>query len=135
MTLNSDKLGFRRYLIEEIFVDYAEYSEYLLKALSTFQDMKRNRSLSLRTFVPEYLEIDFANIKSPRLYCPRYKGVLVLQLPEVNLSPKQKGLIRSQKLIEFSALIKINEIAMGEQIAMRMKLLNSSVRTKKRGRL
>jgi hypothetical protein len=77
----------------------------------------------LRAFVPEYLEIDFANIKSPRLYYPRYKGTIVVQFPEANLSPKQKGVIRSQKLLEFAALVKINEVTVGEQFAMRMKLL------------
>jgi hypothetical protein len=112
-----------RYQIEEIFESYEEYKLYLLKALATFQDMKKSRNPSLRAVVPEYLEIDFANIKSPRLYYPRYKGTIVVQFPEANLSPKQKGVIRSQKLLEFAAVVKINEVAVGEQFAMRMKLL------------
>ncbi|MGZ3745077.1 MAG: hypothetical protein ACXVBQ_14540 [Pseudobdellovibrionaceae bacterium] len=112
-----------RYQIEEIFESYEEYRLYLLKALATFQDMKKSRNPTLSAFVPEYLEIDFANIKSPRLYYPRYKGTIVVQFPEANLSPRQKGVIRSQKLIEFAALVKINEVAVGEQFAMRMKLL------------
>lgn len=118
-----------RYQIEEIFENYEEYRVYLVKALATFQDMKKSRNPSFRALVPEYLEIDFANIKAPRLFFPRYKGVIVVQFPEAKLSPKQKGVIRSQKLIEFAALVKINEVAMGDQFAMRMKFFD---RTKKR---
>lgn len=121
-----------RYQIEEIFESYDEYRVYLLKALATFQDMKKSRNPSLRAFVPEYLEIDFANIKSPRLYYPRYKGTIVVQFPEANLSPKQKGVIRSQKLVEFAALVKINEVSVGEQFAMRMKLLEPEAKRRQR---
>lgn len=121
--MDETKTLLNRYLIEEIFESYEEYRLYLLKALATFQDMKKSRNPSLRAFVPEYLEIDFANIKSPRLYYPRYKGTIVVQFPEAKLSPKQKGVVRSQKLLEFAALVKINEVTVGEQFAMRMKLL------------
>lgn len=119
-----------RYLVEEIFENYQEYAHYLVKALATFQDMKRSRNPSMRAIVPEYLEIDFANIKSPRLFFPRYKGTIVVQLPEGNLSPKQRGVVRARKLIEFSPLIKINEVSVGEQFAMRMKLLSPDKRTR-----
>lgn len=134
MTDSSEsKSGIERYQIEEMFEDYEEYRTYLLRALATFQDMKKSRNPSFRALVPEYLEIDFANIKAPRLFYPRYKGIIVVQFPEANLSPKQKGVIRSQKLIEFAALVKINEVAMGEQFAMRMKLLEKEKKRKPRG--
>lgn len=121
----------RQYLIEEIFEDFSEYTHYLVKALATFQDMKRSRNPSMRAFVPEYLEIDFANIKSPRLYFPRYKGSVVVQLPEGSLSPRQRGAVRTQKLIEYSSLVKINEVSVGEQFAMRMKLLSPEKRPRR----
>lgn len=115
---------YRIYQIEDIFESFQEYQHYFLKALSLFQDMKKSRNPSIRLLVPEYLEIDFAPIKSPRLYFPRYKGIIVVQLPEGNLSPKQRGIIRSRKLIEYSPIVKINEHYQGDQFAMRMKVLS-----------
>lgn len=117
------KTYFDRYQIEEMFEDFEEYKTYLFKALSIFQDLKKNRSISFRSLVPEYLEIDFADIKAPRLYFPRYKGTVVLQFPVGNLSPQKRGIIRTQKLIEFAPVVKISELSMGDQFAMRMKLL------------
>lgn len=112
------------YQIEDIFESFQEYQHYLLKALATFQDMKKSRNPSFKAFVPEYLEIEFASIKSPRLYYPRYKSTIVVQLPEAGLSPKQKGTVRAEKLMEYSPLVKIKEVYMGDEFAMRIKILS-----------
>lgn len=122
---------FDRYQVEEKFEDFEEYQAYLFKALAMFQDLKKKRSVSFASYVPEFLEIDFADIKAPRLYYPRYKGTLVIQFPVASLSPKKKGLVRAQKLLEFAGIVKINELAMADQFAIRMKLFDKRKKSKR----
>ncbi len=119
---------YRIYQIEDVFESFQEYQRYFMKALALFQDMKKSRNPSMKMIVPEYLEIEFAPIKAPRLYFPRCKGVIVVQLPEAGLSPKQKGVVRPKKLMEYSPLVKINEHYQGDQFAMRMKILSPEKR-------
>jgi hypothetical protein len=52
-----------------------------------------------------------------------------VQLPDAGLSQKQKGLLRAQKLMEYGPLIKINEIYLGDEFAMRMKILSPDKKT------
>lgn len=120
-----------RYQIEEKFEDFEEYQTYLLKALSMFQDLKKKRSVSFNSYVPEFLEIDFADVKVPRLYFPRFKGTVVVQFPMANLSPKKKGAIRTQKLLEFAGIVKINELAVADQFAVRMMLFEKRKKFKR----
>ncbi len=114
----------RQYLIEEIFDSFAEYQSYLTKALSLFQDQQKKRSPSFKKYVPEYLEVEFNNsIKAPRLYFPRYQGIVVVQLPAAGLAPRRRALVRERTLQRFVGIIKINELAVADEFAMRMKVI------------
>ena len=115
----------RHYYIEEIFEDFCEYEEYLKKALSLFQNLQKKRSPSFKNYIPQYLEVEFnKSIKAPRLYFPRYEGVIVVQLPDPKFSPKKKGSIRERALMQYVSLVKTNELALGDEFAMRMKIFS-----------
>ena len=74
----------------DIFDSYEEYLSYLKKAYALYQDMKKSRDPSFAKIVPEYLEVEFTkSIKAPRLYFPRNKGVIVVQIP-LRSSPRSR---------------------------------------------
>lgn len=117
----------RQYLLEEVFESFDEYQRYLSKALALFQDQQKKRHPTLKKYVPEYLEVEFDNsIKAPRLYFPRYKGVVVVQLPSNNLPPRKRALVREKTLHKFVAIVKINEMAIADEFAMRMKIIEKA---------
>ena len=119
----------RQYFIENIFSSFEEYQRYLIEALALFQDQIKKRNPSFKKYVPEYLEIEFVNsIRAPRLYFPRYKSTIVVQLPANGAAPRKRETIRTQMLQRFVAVVKINEIAVAEEIAMRMKILGKKTR-------
>ncbi len=116
-----------KYRIQDIFDSYEDYILYLKKTYSLFQDLKQSKDPSFSKIVPEYLEIEFIQtLKAPRLYYPRNKGVIIVQLPlGKSAGLKQKEALRSKALITFSAIVKINEKAMAEEFAMSLKLFES----------
>lgn len=122
-----------KYSLDEAFEgNWDLYEKYLRKALAFLQDTKKSRTFSMRDVVPEYLEIEFQDIKSPRLFFPRFKGTVVVQLPSRGLSPRQRGTERERRLLQFAPAVKINEIAIADQFAMRM-LIIESAKVKKSG--
>ena len=123
----------RKYHIEDIFEDYKEYEQYLLRALSLLKDQDKKRNPTLQKYVPERLEIRFnKSIKAPQYYMPRFEGVIVLELPDNNLSPKKKALIRQMRLDSHLGVIKTNEITCAESLAMRMKVLDQKPKGRKK---
>lgn len=119
----------RQYLIEDIFKDFDEYQRFLVEALAIFQDQLKKRHPSMKKYVPEFLEVEFVNsIRAPRLYFPRYKGVIVVQLPANGEAPRSRSSIRVRTLQRFAAVVKINELAVAEEIAMRMKVMGKKPR-------
>lgn len=128
----SDALG-RQYFIEDIFESFQEYQQYLTRALSIFQDQLKKRNPTLKKYVPEYLEVEFDNsIKTPRLYFPRYRGVIVVQLPANRLAPRKRAMVRERTLQRFAAIVKINELAVADEFAMRMKVIERKTRHHRR---
>ncbi len=118
----------RQFLIEDVFESFKEYQNYLLRALALFQDTEKKHNPSLRKYVPELLEIEFhASIKAPRLYFPRFKSVIVVQLPLQNTktSPKRRAAQRARMLIRFASVVKVNELAIADELAARMKIMNT----------
>lgn len=114
----------RQYFIEDIFESFQEYQSYLIRALSLFQDQQKKREPSLKKYVPEYLEVEFnSSIKAPRLYFPRYKSVIVVQLPAQGLATRSRSAVRVRSLQLYVALVKVNELAVADEIAMRMKVI------------
>jgi hypothetical protein len=130
MAMNNERNGLptgRTYAIEDVFEDFSEYQLYLTKALSLFQDHQKKRNPTLKRYVPEYLEVEFEpSIKAPRLYFPRYRGVVVVQLPSNNLPARKRAVIRERNLLRYVGIVKINELAVGDEFAMRMKLIDKS---------
>jgi hypothetical protein len=125
----------RTYAIEEVFESFSEYQHYLTKALSLFQDQQKKRNPTLKRYVPEYLEIEFdASIKAPRIYFPRYRGVVVVQLPSNRLPARKRAVIRERNLMRYAGIVKMNEIAVGDELAMRMKLIEKSKQSRPRSR-
>lgn len=119
----------RQYFLEEVFESFDEYQRYLIKALALFQDQQKKRNPSFKRYVPEFLEIEFeSSIKAPRLYFPRYRGVIVVQLPANRLAPRKKAILRERMLQRFVAVVKINELSVADEIAMRMKVIEKKGR-------
>lgn len=125
----------RQYFLEDVFESFSEYQRYLTKALALFQDQEKKRNPTFKKYVPEYLEVEFDNsIKAPRLYFPRYKGVIVVQLPANQLAPKKRAAVRERMLQRFVGVIKINELAVADEFAMRMRVIERSHRNVGRAR-
>jgi hypothetical protein len=123
----ADKKGAlgQQYYIEDIFDSYNEYQDYLLRALASLKVQAKNRKPSLHQFVPERLEISFVKkLKAPRYYMPRFTGVIVLEVPDNNLSPQKKAAIRQMRLDSHIGVVKINELQCADQLAMRNKILD-----------
>ncbi len=119
----------RQYLIEDVFSSFDEYQRFLVEALALFQDQIKKRNPSMKKYVPEFLEIEFINsIRSPRLYFPRYKGVIVVQIPANGAAPRSRSAIRVRMLSRFASVVKINELAVADEIAMRMKVMGRKPR-------
>lgn len=119
----------RQYLIENVFSDFQEYQQYLVEALALFQDQIKKRNPTLKKYVPEFLEIEFVStIRAPRLYIPRYTGSIVVQLPANGAAPRDRGAIRVRMLQRFASVLKTNEMAVAEEIAMRMKIMGRKPR-------
>ncbi len=119
----------RQYFLEEVFESFSEYQRYLIKALALFQDQQKKRNPSFKRYVPEFLEIEFeSSIKAPRLYFPRYRGVIVVQLPANRLAPRKKAVLRERMLQRFVAVVKVNELSVADEIAMRMKVIEKKGR-------
>jgi len=124
MKQNEDGTVGRQYFIEDLFENFKEYQGYLARALALFQDQQKKRNPGFNKFVPNILEVEFVNsIKSPRLYFPRYRGIIVVQLPANRLSPRKRASIRERTLQSFVGVIKANELAVGDEVAMRMKIM------------
>ena len=116
----------RQLLLEEVFEDFAEYQDYVCKALALFREQDRRRSPTLQKYVPEYLEVHFnATIKAPRLYFPRYQGVVVVELPDRKIAPKKKEFLRARTLQRYAGVVKVNELAVGDEFAMRRKIMDT----------
>lgn len=127
----------RQYLIEDVFESFKEYQGYLLRALALFQDTEKKHNPNFRKYVPEFLEIEFnAAIKAPRLHFPRFKGVIVVQLPIQRGagSPKQRAAQRERMLVKFASVVKVNELAVADELAVRMKIMRE-VRRERRARV
>ena len=129
---NSTVIG-RQYMLEEIFESFSEYQHYLARSLALFQEQQKKRTPSLKKYVPEYLEIEFdSSIRAPRLYFPRYKGTIVVQLPAERLAPRKKSVVREKMLQRFVAVVKINELGVADEFAMRMKIIENSKRRRRK---
>lgn len=128
----------RQYVLEDVFDDFAEYQRYLCKALALFREQDRRRNPTLQKYVPEYLEVHFNKaIRAPRLYFPRYTGILVVELPDSDFPPKRKAALRERALGRYAGVVKINELAVGDEFAMRLKLMETKrgkIRPLRRGR-
>ena len=111
---------------KDVFESFEEYVRYLKKAYSLFQDLKKSRDPSFSKIVPEYLEIQFhRTTKSPRLYFPRNKGVVVVQLPlKPEMGPRTRGSLCAKALITFASVVKMSERAMAEEFAISKKLFD-----------
>ncbi len=110
--------------IDDFFESFSDYQEFFLKAIASFKDNQRTHIPSFNKVVPEYLEIRFSNtIKVPRIKIPRSEGSIIVELPGSGVSPKKKGEIRERSLLKWVALVKINEFACADEMAIRMKIL------------
>lgn len=119
----------RQYVLEEIFEDFDEYQTYLLKALALCQDGEKKRNPTFSKYVPNKLGVEFEKgIKAPQFEFPRYKGMILLQLPDQKLSPRKKAVQREIALKRYAAVVKRVEIATAEEIAMRMRVLEKAKR-------
>jgi hypothetical protein len=111
------------YAIQDIFANFDEYQDFFQKALARLKDTERLREPSLQRIVPEVLEVHFSNsIKAPRLRFPRWENSIVVELPGSGLAPKAKGDMREKALRKYVSLVKVNEMACADEIAIRMKL-------------
>jgi hypothetical protein len=119
----------RQYFVEDVFEDFEEYKQYLCKALALFREQDKRRNPTLQKYVPEYLEIHFnKTIKAPRLYFPRYQGIIVVELPDSRIPPKKKEFLRAKALERYAGVVKVNELAVGDEFAMRMKIMERKPR-------
>lgn len=118
--------------IEDVFESYDEYQKYFLKALGILKGGEKKRNPAFNKVFPEELAIQFdKSIKAPRYRIPRFEGTIILVLPDNGLSPKKKAAIRNLKLDAHVGVIKVNEMACADQIAVRMKRMES-IKEKKR---
>lgn len=122
----------RQYLLEDVFGgDFDVYLTYLLRALSLCQDGAKKRKLSLAKFVPTRIGVEFEKgLKAPQFDFPRFKGIMMVQLPDQGLSPRKKAVQREATLKKYSSLVKRNEIAMADEIAIRMRVLEQGSESK-----
>ena len=119
----------RPYLIEEMFESYDEYHAYLVRALALFRDKVKRRSPTFSKYVPDSIRVEFLkDIKAPQIQFPRYSGIIVIQLPDQKFSPKKKAALRERALQKYVSVVKRNEIATADEIAMRMKILDGGTR-------
>lgn len=117
----------KRYRAEDVFDSYEDYIKYMKVTYSLFQDLKKSNNPSFSMIVPENLKIEFKpNIQEPRLYIPRNKGIIVVQLPiEKEVGTKGRDDIHTRAIITFSPILKLNEKAMAEEFAISKKLFDS----------
>lgn len=117
----------RQYVLEEIFEDFSEYQTYLLKALALCQEGVKRRSPTFSKYIPSKLAVEFdKSLKAPQFELPRYKGVILLQLPDQNLSPRKKAAQREEALKKYVSVVKRNELATADELAMRMRVLEKA---------
>lgn len=125
----------RQFDIDEIFESFEDYQRYFTKALAVLKGGEKKRNPPFNKVFPEDLDVQFdKHIKAPRYRIPRFEGRIILMLPDRGLSPKKKALIRQMKLDAHIGVIKTNEMACADQIAMRMKVIEKSQRKPRRGK-
>ncbi|MBS1983260.1 MAG: hypothetical protein JST16_03735 [Bdellovibrionales bacterium] len=127
--MNAASNGRKSYSLEEVFDDYDEYQSYLLRALSLFQDRIKRRNPTFSRYVPDSIRVEFLkDIKAPQIQFPRYTGIIAVQLPDQKFSPRKKAALREMALQKYISVVKRNEIATADEIAMRMKVLEKGLK-------